>query len=81
MEPSNDGKYILATEFKRPFSFEVPCGRFPCAVHVLRAHTGELVQTIADLPLADRIPVTFNSVRQGRRGIGWRPDCDATLYW
>lgn len=81
MEPSYDGEYILVTEMKRPFSLEFPCGRFPCAVHVLRAKTGEIVQTVEDLPMADNIPVTFNSVRQGRRGIGWRPDCAASLYW
>ena len=36
---------------------------------------------VADLPLADDIPVTFDSVRTGRRITGWRTDRPATLYW
>ncbi|CAI6005876.1 unnamed protein product [Closterium sp. NIES-64] len=36
---------------------------------------------VADLPLADNIPVTFNSVRTGRRSINWRPDVPNCLYW
>ena len=36
---------------------------------------------MADLPLADEIPIAYGSVRTGRRGIYWRADTDATLYW
>ncbi|CAI5515420.1 unnamed protein product [Closterium sp. Naga37s-1] len=40
-----------------------------------------IAQLVADLPLADNIPVTFNSVRTGRRSINWRPDVPNCLYW
>ncbi|CAI5483686.1 unnamed protein product [Closterium sp. Yama58-4] len=81
VEPSHDGKYLLVERMCRPFSFEVPCGRFPRRVEVWRSDTGDLLQLVADLPLADNIPVTFNSVRTGRRSINWRPDVPNCLYW
>ena len=65
----------------RPFSLQVPAGRFPSRVQVWRSVSGEVVQTVAELPLADEIPVTFDSVRAGRRSINWRADCPAALYW
>lgn len=27
--PSPDGRYVLVAWLERPFSYEVPCGRFP----------------------------------------------------
>ncbi|CAI5496228.1 unnamed protein product [Closterium sp. Naga37s-1] len=81
VEPSHDGKYLLVERMCRPFSFEVPCGRFPRRVEVWRSDSGHLLQLVADLPLADNIPVTFNSVRTGRRSINWRPDVPNCLYW
>ncbi|CAI7893350.1 unnamed protein product [Closterium sp. NIES-53] len=81
VEPSHDGKYLLVERMCRPFSFEVPCGRFPRRVEVWRSDSGDMLQLVADLPLADNIPVTFNSVRTGRRSINWRPDVPNCLYW
>eukprot|EP00897_Mesotaenium_endlicherianum_P002696 jgi/Mesen1/2454/ME000158S01652 len=65
---------------ERPFSFNVPCGRFPERLEVWD-RAGALVQEVAYLPLAEDIPITFNSVRPGRRSINWRPDRPASLYW
>lgn len=81
VDPSNDGEYLLVKRMKRPFSLEVPCGRFPTEVEVWRATTGEVRHRIADLPLALSIPITFNSVRSGPRSIFWRSDLPSTLYW
>lgn len=39
------------------------------------------VKEIAYLPLADDIPLAFDSVRKGPRSIRWRPDKDAELCW
>ncbi|MBD3297203.1 MAG: prolyl oligopeptidase family serine peptidase [candidate division Zixibacteria bacterium] len=79
-EPSPNGKYVLVERVHRPFSYTVPVYRFPTLTEVYDMK-GELVREIADLPLADNVPIAFGSVRTGRRNIGWRPDEDATLYW
>ncbi len=78
--PSPDGNYVLVKTIQRPFSYTVPYYRFPLRTEVWNI-TGQKVARIADLPLADNIPVPFGSVRTGRRLINWRHDTDATLYW
>ncbi|KAM3323666.1 putative glutamyl endopeptidase, chloroplastic isoform X1 [Capsicum chacoense] len=80
MDPSPDETYILITSTHRPFSFVVPCGRFPKKVEVWKAN-GEFVRELCDLPLAEDIPIAFNSVRKGMRSINWRADKPSTLYW
>eukprot|EP00897_Mesotaenium_endlicherianum_P002958 jgi/Mesen1/2690/ME000167S01839 len=71
---------MYTSTMERPFSFNVPCGRFPERLEVWD-RAGALVQEVAYLPLAEDIPITFNSVRPGRRSINWRPDRPASLYW
>ncbi|XP_059311813.1 probable glutamyl endopeptidase, chloroplastic isoform X1 [Lycium ferocissimum] len=80
MDPSPDQTYIMITSTHRPFSFVVPCGRFPKKVEVWKAN-GEFVRELCDLPLAEDIPIAFNSVRKGMRSINWRADKPSTLYW
>lgn len=80
IDPSPDGKYLLVSFIRRPYSFIVPCGRFPKKVDLWTAN-GEFVREICDLPLAEDIPIAFNSVRRGKRSINWRPDKPSTLYW
>ncbi|GBG77793.1 hypothetical protein CBR_g25724 [Chara braunii] len=80
VEPSPDGEYLLVVTIHEPFSFVVPCGRFPKKVEVW-TREGAHVHEICDLPLAENIPIAFNSVRTGRRSIGWRPDQPASLSW
>jgi hypothetical protein len=36
---------------------------------------------LAALPLAEDIPIAFNSCRKGPRGIDWRDDKPAEIYW
>lgn len=84
IDVSPDGKFMLISYVERPYSYVVPCGRFPLTVEVWRASgsaAGEKVRDVVRLPLAEDIPITFNSVRKGRRGINWREDKPATLYW
>jgi dipeptidyl aminopeptidase/acylaminoacyl peptidase len=76
--PSPDGRYILAQTVRKPFSYTVPAWRFPLAIEVWDAD-GTTVQRIAELPLADDVPVPFGSVRTGVRTVEWRADADATL--
>ncbi|CAL9149877.1 unnamed protein product, partial [Musa hybrid cultivar] len=80
IDPSPDDKYILVTSIHRPYSYIVPCGRFPKKIE-LWTTTGKFVREICDLPLAEDIPIAFNSVRRGKRSINWRSDKPSTLYW
>ncbi len=76
--PSPDGRYLLAERVHAPFSYLFPYERFARAVDVLDAH-GANVKTIADLPLADRIPA--DGVPTGPREVAWKPSSPATLVW
>ncbi len=76
--PSPDGRYLLAERAHAPFSYLFPYQRFPRTVDVLDAH-GAHVKTIADLPLADRIPA--DGVPTGPRDVAWKPSSPATLVW
>lgn len=80
MDPSPDQKYLLISSIHRPYSFIVPCGRFPKRVE-LWTTDGKFVRELCDLPLAEDIPIAFNSVRKGMRSINWRADKPSTLYW
>ena len=40
-----------------------------------------MIRDLANLPLAEDIPIAFNSCRQGPRGIEWRADRDAEICW
>ena len=79
-DPSPDGNYILVSQYQRPFSYLVPAYRFPLLTQVWDTK-GKLVKTIAELPSGENIPKGFDSVIEGRRSIGWRPDLASTLYW
>ena len=79
--PSPDGRFILVETLEKPYSRMVPCGRFPVRKEIYDTATGELVEEIAALPLAENIPIVMNSCRAGRRGVGWRGDRPSSLYW
>lgn len=75
---SPDGKYILVSTIKRPYSYLFPAFRFPRSQEVWDAN-GKLVQKLADVPLLDNIPP--QGVQTGARGISWIPIEPATLSW
>lgn len=79
-QPSPDGQYILSEIVHPPFSYTVPVFRFPRRYEVWDMN-GASVHALFDAPLADQIPVAFNSVRTGPRDYAWRTDTDATLCW
>lgn len=79
IEPSPDGSHVLVEQIRRPYSYLVPVSRFPLRVEVWDRQ-GRM-QVLAELPLADEVPVTFGAVRPGRRSFGWRDDSGATLFW
>jgi dipeptidyl aminopeptidase/acylaminoacyl peptidase len=77
-EPSPDGRFILVERLHAPYSYSVPADRFPVAIEVWD-QGGHLVRRVADLPLADHIPI--RGVRTGPRSLHWRPDQPSTLVW
>lgn len=79
-EPSPDGQYLLVETLHSPFSYSVPSGRFPRRIEVWD-RAGQLVRQVADLPLADEVPIAFLAVAPGPREVSWRPDLPATLIW
>ncbi len=78
--PSPDGRFVLVESAHRPFAYTVPVDRFPRSIQI-RTASGEMVREIADLPLADQVPVDFDAVRTGPRDVEWRADKAATVFW
>ncbi|MBC7922048.1 MAG: PD40 domain-containing protein, partial [Ferruginibacter sp.] len=78
--PSPDGQYLLVKTRHRPYSYQLTVGSFPNQVNVLD-RDGNPVKALADLPLADNVPTSFDAVPTGPRGHAWRDDAAATLYW
>ena len=78
--PSPDGVYILIESLKRPYSYLVPYYRFPLKVEVL-TEAGAPVRTLADLPLAEEVPIAFDAVAVGARSHEWRGDAGAEVVW
>ncbi len=79
-QPSPDAKYILVETLHKPYSYLVPARRFPRRVEIWDMK-GTVVKMVADLPLADEVPIGFGAVPTGPRSFGWRADAGSTLYW
>lgn len=77
---SPDGRHVLTTTVKRPYSYVVPAGLFPSETRVIDLQ-GRAVHQVADLPLRDNVPTPFDAVAPGPRSIQWRADAPATLVW
>ena len=77
---SPDGRYVLQTRVKKPYSYIVPAALFPTQVTVSDMN-GRMVHQVADLPLRDNVPTSFDAVAAGPRSAQWRSDQDATLVW
>ncbi len=77
---SPDGKYVMVSSIKRPFSYIVPYYRFPSESNIY-TNTGELVQNVMDIPLQEVQPQGFMATRTGKRSMNWRADKPATLVW
>jgi dipeptidyl aminopeptidase/acylaminoacyl peptidase len=80
VSPSPDGKHLLVQEIHKPYSYITTYDRFPHDVEVWDL-TGNDVhrQTLAQLPLADRVPI--RGVPVGPRDFEWRANQPATLLW
>ncbi len=78
--PSPDGRFLLVTEIRRPFSYQFPLERFPYRTRILDSR-GESVALLVEKPLQDRIPIDSDAVESGRRDFAWREDQPATVTW
>jgi dipeptidyl aminopeptidase/acylaminoacyl peptidase len=77
---SPDGKYVLVTEVKRPFSYLVPYYRFASETTIYRKE-GEKVKMLLDMPVDEVRPKGFMSTTDKPRGFNWRSDKPATVVW
>ncbi|GAA0652839.1 alpha/beta hydrolase family protein [Brevundimonas lenta] len=77
---SPDGRHVLTTTVKKPYSYVVPASLFPSEINVIDLQ-GRLVHQVADLPLRDDIPTPFDAVAPGPRSVQWRADAPSTLVW
>lgn len=81
IDPAPDGKHVLVTAIRKPYSYITTADRFPHEVEVWDVTTPSnvLKKTIASLPLADRVPI--HGVPTGPRDHSWRATEPATLVW
>lgn len=75
---SPDGNFLLVYKIKKPYSYDVPYYNFTHTLEIWD-RSGNLVRLLADLPLADEIPL--NGVPKGPRSPEWQPLKPATLLW
>jgi dipeptidyl aminopeptidase/acylaminoacyl peptidase len=78
VDPAPDGRHLLVARVHRPYSYLLPLPAFPREV-VVWDRTGNVVQKVASLPLADTVPI--EGVPTGPRDIHWVPTESATLVW
>lgn len=77
-EVAPDGQHLLVARWLRPFSWQVPAGRFSRTVEVWNRE-GTLILQLASLPTADAIPI--GGVRVGPRAHRWHGIDPATVVW
>ncbi len=76
---SPDGRFILVEHVVRPYSYLVTMGSFPRSVEIWTIG-GDPVRTLADIPLADRVPI--QGVITGPRRHQWRDSAgSAQVMW
>ena len=78
VSPSPDGRHLLVTIIKRPFSYLMPAYLFGHTIEVWD-EGGAREIGVAEVPIGEGIPL--HGVRTGPRSVRWRPGHDATLVW
>ncbi len=78
VEPSPDGQNLLVETIHKPYSYVTTYPNFAHDVEIWD-RSGHRIQTLAKLPLADRVPIA--GVPTGPRDFEWRPTEPATLVW
>ncbi len=77
---SPDGKYVMITNIKKPFSYLVPYYRFPSETNIYTSD-GSLVNKINEVPLIEDLPKGFMAEREGKRDFEWRDDKPSSLVY
>ncbi|MFT7679345.1 MAG: dipeptidyl aminopeptidase/acylaminoacyl peptidase, partial [Planctomycetota bacterium] len=77
-QPSADGERLLVGEVHGPYSYFMPWSSFPKRISVWDL-SGESLFVLADLPLAENIPL--GGVSLGPRSVRWQPHTNAGLLW
>jgi dipeptidyl aminopeptidase/acylaminoacyl peptidase len=77
---SPDGKYVLISLIKKPFSYIVTYSDFPTDL-IIYGSNGNEIKTFNERPLMEALPKGFMACETGKRGIRWRGDEGATLVW
>ncbi|MFT5569683.1 MAG: dipeptidyl aminopeptidase/acylaminoacyl peptidase [Cyclobacteriaceae bacterium] len=80
MSFSPDGKYLLLTEMKRPFSYLVPYNRFAFETAIY-AIDGNKISTLLDRSVDEVRPSGFGSTTDQKRNFRWRADKPASITW
>jgi dipeptidyl aminopeptidase/acylaminoacyl peptidase len=75
---SPDQNHFLVSHLHKPYSYQIPAASFPELIEVWN-HEGKVEYTVADLPMADRVPLA--GVRTGPRSVAWIAVRPATLTW
>ncbi|MCC5919052.1 MAG: prolyl oligopeptidase family serine peptidase [Cyclobacteriaceae bacterium] len=77
---SPNGKYVMTSTLKKPYSYLVPGYRFPYVVEVYDM-SGDLVKVIADISLQENIPISFDAASAEPRSHQWNNAKGASLLW
>ncbi len=77
---SPNQEFLLTAILEKPFSYLVPWSGFP-TTYIVSNLKGELVKTIASNPSSEGAPIGFDDVVTYPRGINWRDDQPATIYY
>lgn len=77
---SPDGKYVLVSSLKKPFSYIVGYSSFPQESSVYDVN-GTIIKRVNETPLLEIVPKGFSSTRVGKRSMTWRLDKAATLFF
>jgi dipeptidyl aminopeptidase/acylaminoacyl peptidase len=77
---SPDGKFVMVSHIKKPFSYIVTYRRFPYENNIY-TNSGKLVKLVNDVPLNEVQPKGFMATRSGKRSMRWRDDKAATIVW
>ena len=80
MSFSPDGKYVLMTQVKKPFSYLVPYYRFASQTAIYD-QSGKQVKMMLDRSVDEVRPKGFMSTTDQPRGFNWRADRPSTIVW
>lgn len=80
MEISPDGSYILAIMTAKPYSYSVPLGNFGKTVEIW-SRSSDKIHVVADIPVNDDQPISFDACPKGPRGFTFHPCMDCELLF